>query len=271
MISSIVKYVFKFIVKFYKIFTIILCIYLLYLITSYRSVYTNTNNILLGLNNAVYATKGVAINNKDILVDKKLIDDNCFGVVTGDISKIYVVIGQGVYPLIIYAGDNISGLYVLRLAKYEDKLSNYALLQINQPNYAINRRLLTPFNINSPNTFDFQEVRISATKNNNFFVTTRSLFGRQHLIGSPLFNKNYLLQGIIREENSNYEQKSSRENILEILGLQKTYLATNLITIRRFLNRSNVNYSLAGENISISNQPSDPTRSVFNIICMKKY
>ncbi len=271
MFISTLKYIFKFVVKFYKIFATILCIYLLYLVLSYRSAYTNTDNILLNLDDAVYATKGVAINNKDILVSKQLIDDNCFGVVTGDVSRIYVVIGQGVYPVIIYASDNISGLYVLRLAKYEDKLSNYALLQINQPNYTVNRRLITPFNINSPNTFDFQEVRISATKNNNFFVTTRSLFGRKHLIGSPLFNKNYLLQGIIREENSNYEQKNSRENILENIGLQKTYLATNLITIRRFLNRYNIRYSLAGENIAISSQPTDPTRSVFNIICMKKY
>lgn len=272
MIIELLKYIYSDIfIKFAKYWLVIIAFYILYLIISYSNHNVSVSNIEDVFLKSNYAGNGVAISNKYILANKKIIDKNCFGTITKKPTSMYVVNNHMSYEVIIWAKDNINELYLLKLAKYNDNLESYALLQIDEPTYTINKRLLAPFTINKAGNFDFKKVRIVGVKNNNFFITNRNILRDKKFYGAPIFNNNYVLQGIIKNESAIYPQKTSRDDILNLIGLQTIYSVNNLQTIKGFLDSNNIKYSMGGENISIENQPNNPMNSVVNIICIKRY
>lgn len=272
MIIELLKYIYNNIfIKFFRYWLIVFAFYVLYLIISYFNSNVRINKIEQVFLKSNYAGNGVAISNKYILANKKIIDDNCFGTVTNKPTNMYILANNTFYEVIIWAKDNINELYLLKLAKYNDNLESYALLQIDEPAYTINKRLLAPFTINKAGSFDFKKVRIVGVKNNNFFITNRNILREKKFFGSPIFNSNYVLQGIIKNESAVYPQKTSRDDILNLIGLQTIYSVNNLQTIKGFLDSNNIKYSMGGENISIENQPNNPMNSVVNIICIKRY
>lgn len=272
MIIELLKYIYNNIfIKFFKYWLIVFAFCVLYLIISYFNSNVRINKIEQVFLKSKYAGNGVAISNKYILANKKIIDDNCFGTVTNKPANMYILADNTFYEVIIWAKDNINDIYLLKLAKYNDNLESYALLQIDEPAYTINKRLLAPFAINKAGSFDFKKVRVVGTKNNNFFITNRNILRDKKFYGAPIFNNNYVLQGIIKNESAVYPQKTSRDDILNLIGLQTIYSVNNLQTIKGFLDSNNIKYSMGGENISIENQPNNPMNSVVNIICIKRY
>lgn len=272
MIIELLKYIYNNIfIKFFKYWLIVFAFCVLYLIISYFNSNVRINKIEQVFLKSNYAGNGVAISNKYILANKKIIDDNCFGTVTNKPTNMYILTDNTFYEVIIWAKDNINDIYLLKLAKYNDNLESYALLQIDEPAYTINKRLLAPFAINKAGSFDFKKVRVVGTKNNNFFITNRNILRDKKFYGAPIFNNNYVLQGIIKNESAIYPQKTSRDDILHLIGLQTIYSVNNLQTIKKFLDSNNIKYSMGSENISIENQPNNPMNSVVNIICIKRY
>lgn len=272
MIIELLKYIYNNIfIKFFKYWLIVFAFCVLYLIISYFNSNVRINKIEQVFLKSNYAGNGVAISNKYILANKKIIDDNCFGIITKHPTHMYVIDNKFSHEVVVWAKDNINDIYLLKLAKYNDNLESYALLQIDEPAYTINKRLLAPFTINRAGSFDFKKVRVVGIKNNNFFITNRNILREKKFYGTPIFNNNYVLQGIIKNESAVYPQKTSRDDILNLIGLQTIYSVNNLQTIKKFLDNNNIKYSMGSENISIENQPNNPMNSVVNIICIKRY
>lgn len=259
-------------IKYLKIWIFLSIILFFYIIFTYFNYNIKTNKITSNIfNGGIYVTSGVAINNKDILVNKKLIDENCFGIASGKVGKIYAFADNMAYDVYIYATDKINDMAILRIIGYKNNIKNYSLLQADEPSYNINKRLIVPFTINKHSNFNFKEIRIVGTKNNTFFLAIKNIFKKKDLIGAPLFSKNYLLQGIIKEINSEYSSKIFRDVLLDRIGIQEIYLANNLYIIKKFLNNYDIKYSMANGNIKTDNNIDNMEKSVINIICIKRY
>ena len=258
-------------IKYLKFWIFFFMLFIFYIFLSYFNKNIKTNKIATNILNGVFVGNGIVINDKDILVNKTLIDNNCSGIVTGKIGNIYVMAENIAHGVFIYATDKINNMTILRLKKYNDSIKNHAIFQIDSPSYSINRRLLVPFTKNHASQFVFKEIRITNVNNNHFFLATKNIFRKKEIIGSPLFSKNFLLQGIIKEINDNYTSKTFRDNLLNKLNIQEVYLANNLEIIKNFLNNHNIKYSMAGKNFQLNNSIYSPQKSVVNVICVKRY
>ncbi len=261
----------NFFINYLRYWIIFLLCVLIYLLSSIQRYYFSTSNITDNIDNSIYITSGVAINNKYVITNKKAIEDSCFGRLTGAKGDFYIVDSRSIYGATIVKGDSISNMILLRLTNNQDSLDSYAIFDISQPRYSINRRLIVPVVFNKPGRFHFNSTRIVANSDNNFFIVAKDAFKKKDLSGMPVFNKNYVVLGIVREENNNYSGIISRDKILDKINMQKTYLVNGINTIKNFLNTYNVEYSVINGNTNLDNSTYNPRASVVNIICVQKY
>lgn len=254
--------------KYWIAFFIVLLLYCLNI--ARRHLYS-TSNITLNIENAIYAANGVAINRKYVLTSKSLIDKYCVGSLSGLRSNIYVIDSSNLYRAFVVKSDSISNLMLLELKNFEDNLMNYAIIQIDQPVYKKDSKLIMPKVINSPASFSFQDARVVESRASDFFIISKNVINRENALGMPIFNKNYVLQGVVKEMNSNYEGRTSSDRILENANIQTTYSVNNTTTLKRFLDSQNIEYSVINGNINLNNERYNPKKSVVNIICIKSY
>ncbi len=254
--------------KYWIIFFLLLSIYLL---NGIRKYYFSTSNIIANVDDAMYITSGVAINDKYVIADKKTIEESCFGRLTETRGDFYIVDSRSIYGAAIDKGDAINNMVLLRLKNNQDSLDNYAILDLGQPKYSVNKRFIVPIVLNRPGKFNFKLVRAVASKDSNFFIAIKNSLKRSGLSGMPVFNRNYVLQGIIREENDKYSEMTNRDRILNKANIQETYLVNGIDTVKNFLNRYNIEYSVIDGNVNLNNEKYNPKASVVNIICVQKY
>lgn len=254
--------------KYWIIFFLLLSIYFL---NGVRKYYFSTSNITLNIDGAMYIASGVAINDKYVIANKKIVEDLCFGSLTDTRGDFYIVDSKSIYGATIDRSDTINNMVLLRLKNNQDSLNSYAVLELGQPKYSINKRLLIPVVLNKPGKFNFKLVRVVANTDNNFFIAIKNSLKRNGLFGMPVFNRNYVMQGIIKEENDNYGAIKNRDIILNKANIQETYLVNGIDTVKKFLNRYNIEYSVIDGNINLNNEKYNPKASIVNIICVQKY
>ena len=251
--------------KYWIIFFVLIVLY--FLNSTVRYFYYR-NKITLGIDRAVYVSNGVAINRYYVLANKKLIDDACVGLITGKKGDFFVITKERIYPAFITNyNDARSNMVLLRIT--DSALKHYAIIQIDQPVYNRNRRIFFPMSVNLPGRFNFMSARITDTISDNFFIALKSFSDDDKLAGTPIFNRNYVLQGLIKEKNNSYATKTFRDLILTKIGFQNGYVVNSVKTIRRFLDSFNVEYSVISGNANIANSKYAPKDSVVNIICVK--
>ncbi len=257
----------NFFIDYLKYWIIFFIVIIIYFLNNGRKYLLDTDNITLNIDRAIYVANGLAINDYYILTNKQAIDNACVGLITGKKGKFFAVTNERLLPVTISYSDAISNLILLRVSV--SSLRHYAILQIDQPIYNVNRRVILPTTVNVPATFDFKESRIVGKKGDDFFVAFKGIVNEDELPGSPIFNRNYVLQGIIKEKNDSYENKTVRDDILNKSGIQKTYLVNSVNTVRKFLDYFNIEYSVISGNVNINNEIYEPKSSVVNIICVE--
>lgn len=257
--------------NYYKFWTMALLVIVVYFTISLRNDYFKTNRITMGIDDAVYVSSGVAINEKHVLTNKEAIEKKCVGIYSGLKGDIYIVDKNNLYRAVIDAVDPINNILLLRLSKNEAHLRSYAILQISQPEYSVGTRMIVPVMINKPGSFIFKKARVVDDSVGNFFILIKSIFRKDDLSGMPVFNTNFLLHGIIKENNNKYLGKAWRDEFLESIGFRKSYLVDDLDIIKKFLDSHDVEYSVIDYGNNMDNSTYRARDSVVNIICVKTY
>ncbi len=216
-----------------------------------------TDNLLLNFDNTIYVGNGVAINDRTIITSKNIIDENCYGRATGKLGEIYVIDNKIPYKMIIEGSDNINNLIALKTSRFHEKVSNYITLPPKQIIHKKDSILYTPISVNRVGKFNLKDVVVLENNTNSFEVSIKSSLNKRKIIGYPIFDNKYSLQGIIKEENSNGSG---------LFG-EKKYSINDTKKIKIFLRRNKINYHLTGRNQPTNN----PKKSIVNILCIRKY
>jgi len=261
----------NFFINYLKYWIIFLLILLIYFFNSIRGHYFGTNNITANVNGAIYITSGVAINNRYVIASRSIVETACFNELTKLRGNFYVVDNRSIYRAVVDQSDPLNDMILLRLKNNQDALVSYAILENSKPKYSLNRRFIVPVVLNKPGTFDFKLARMVSDSDNVFFVAVRNILNRQRLSGMPIFNRNYVMQGVIREEDNEYNGMTKRDKILNAANIQTTYLVNDINIVKSFLNRYGIEYYVIDGNTDLDNEKYNPKNSVVNIICVQEY
>lgn len=259
----------NFFINYYKYWIAFFVILLVYIINNNIKYNSSVSEITMSIDKAVYVTNAVAINKKCAIANKSIIDEACVGKYSGYKGKFYFVTKESIYPASIENGDTISNMVILKMSKVYDNFSSYAILQKDRTEYANNKRLIIPKTTNKAGTFNFKKTRVVSNNNNvNFFTSNKIIDKKNKILGMPIFNKNFVLQGVVKEQNSNYENKTYKDKILNDSNIQKTYFVNDVNTIKKFLNRYNIEYSIVDSTFNLDNTTYNAKDSIVNVICI---
>lgn len=259
----------SFFIEYKKGWIIFLILLSLYLLNRVRSYFYDTDNILLNVQDAVYVSNGVAINNKYILTTKNSIYDSCIGKISGKMGELFVLTKDIAFPVNIVSNNNTLNLTILKLTSKRDYMKSYAILQMDQPTYNKNRRVIIPQSYNVPGKFNFKKARIMGNYNDDFLISVKTFSRDETLIGAPVFSKNYVMQGIIKEKNISSKNITRQDKILDKLSIQKQYIVDNLSSIKDFLKANQIEYSVITGNGKINTNKYNYKDAMVNVVCIK--
>ena len=226
----------------------------------------------LGIKNAKYVAVGVAINNKFVITNKQLIESQCIGKHSNVIGDFYFIQNYQIIPASIYMSDPINNLILMRVKKYDYNLKYFSYLQEDKTNYKKNTNYYIPIITKKINVFDFKKGQfVSAIGYNLYFYIHNFFFKDKFIIGDPIFDKNFLLQGILKERNENYYYKNNIDKFLKFIGYKKTYLVNDSNIIKNMLNKYNINYNTSTLYLNLNDNFYNVKKSVVQIICIQPY
>lgn len=261
----------NFFIEYLKYWIAFFVILFIYILNSKLNYIFGRDEIAKDVENAVYVTTGVAVNEKYVIANKRLIESACIGNLSGRQGSFYVIDTSNIYPAVVDAGDSINNMVLLRLKKNENNLSSYAILQIDTPKYTKNQRSFVPMPINAPGRFDFKTVRTVASNGRDYFIAARGALKKADPVGFPVFSKNYVLQGIVKESSLNYDSRTHRDDVLGKYNIQDTFFVNGVDTIKAFLDKFEIEYSVIGGSANLDNKIYNAKDSVVDVICIKIY
>lgn len=261
----------NFILEYIQYWIIFAVFLLLIIIKSIYNYLYSTDNLTVNVVDAMYVSSGVAINEYFVIANKEIITNACIGGLSGLQGQLFIVDYYTIYPAVVYMSDSVSNMVLLKLKHPSEFLTRYAYLQIDSPEYKVGRRLLMPITTNKPGIFKYQQVKIVADYGNDFFVSTKKITSRDSMTGIPIFNKNFVLQGIVRSKKMDYKNISAKDITLNKMRLQKTFMVNGITTIKAFLERFRIKYYEVSGNTNLNNINYEPKKSIVNIICIPTY
>lgn len=255
--------------KYWIGFFILLIIYFL---NSYRSYHFQTNKIPRNIENSVYIGSGIVINKNNVIVNKELLDQACIGQYSGLKGNIFAIDKKHTIQVVPLESNSILNITVLGTKRNEDTFDAYALFDINDSNDNINGKIIVPKTLNRGGYFDFNNGRFFKADNSpNFFVSVKNTSAKDALLGMPVFNKNYILLGIIKSISENILNESKRDKLLNNSSVQKTYFVNGVENIKKFLDSKNISYFMASRDFYFGREKYNIENSLVNIICIDRY
>ncbi|MDD2840162.1 MAG: hypothetical protein PHY80_03475 [Rickettsiales bacterium] len=256
--------------RYWIVFFTILIIFLFY---NYRIYHFQTDNISKNIKNAVYIGSGVVINKHNIIVNKELMDHFCIGKYSGLRGKMFAMDKKHTIEVVPIVSNSILNITVLGTKRNEDTFNSYALFDMNNFDYNSNNEVIVPKTLNRSGYFDFKKGKISQINNNtsNFFVSVKNTSKKDALLGMPVFNKNYILLGIIRSINENITSETKRDRILNKSSVQKTYLTNGIESIKKFLDSKYILYFMISGDFNFGKEKYNIDDSLVDIICIERY
>lgn len=252
-----------------KYWILLFIIILFFIFTGIKRYYTGTDSITLNEKNVVFVGTGIAINKKYIVTNYNIVDQACDFPYRGT-RKFFALDKNRIYALTLDRADPINDLALMRLDKYGENFAAYSILQIESENYNKNKKLLIPRTINVIGNFIFRNARVLENGQKGFFVASKNRLTRENASGSPVFNQNLILQGIVKEKNPSYYNKMDRrDEILNKANIQSIYFVNNIEIIRDFLNKYVIEYYVAPGDLNLRNKEYNIENSIVNIICIK--
>ncbi|MDR0423311.1 MAG: hypothetical protein LBH46_01840 [Rickettsiales bacterium] len=257
------------VVPYIKYWIVFIVLILALIIRIYRVENINVNNITLDIPNAEYVGNGVVINNFYLLTSKSLIENSCWGRSHFKQGSFYAIDSKFMYPIVpAYSNDNMD-IIAMRIKTIGSMFDNYAVFDMEDVKYNMNRRVVLPKQRNRVSSFDFRQARIVADIEREFLVASRSVLNEQFAVGMPVFHRNYVLQGIIKERVNTFKELSMRDKMLNFLGNQKIFYASKSRDIKNFLMLNDIEFFETDTSASVlDNITTDVTKSVLNIICV---
>ncbi|MDR3289913.1 MAG: hypothetical protein LBT02_01365 [Rickettsiales bacterium] len=250
-------------------------IILLYLIIHYSFAdKTQTNNITKEFENSMYIGNGVVINKHQMLANKSLMEDSCWDRNHFQQGNFYAIDDVNIYQLGVQQRDSNSDLVLLKIKNGETRFRNFAILDNDRNvSFNTNKRLIIPQQINEISTFKFKNTKIVENNINSFTIVFNGITRENFAIGLPIFNENYVLQGIVKEIN-NGDNIKIKDKIAGKIGI-KTLLTVNKISVvRNFLDKNRAEYFTLNGEVNVANDERyDVKKSILNIFCIleKKY
>ena len=262
-----------FIKKYYK-YCIVICfiILCLILIKNYKNYHFKTNNLTRNIKDAIYVGNGVAINNRNVLVNKDLIDKNCIGQYSGIMGKIFAIDKNQTLPMIIVAKNDILNTYILSTKRYEDKFKSYSFFDFDKTdkNYKKNNNIIVPSTLNKSGYFNFKNGKIIDTYSSNFVISLKNKKNSQFL-GLPVFNEKMVLIGNIKRENDSAYNLNKKDIILSKSNIKKNYYVNKDEQLKIFLENNKIPYFMIANNFNFKRTKYKVEDSIVNIICIKRY
>ncbi|GMO63186.1 MAG: hypothetical protein Ta2D_09960 [Rickettsiales bacterium] len=229
----------------------------------------NTSNITKGIDNAMYIGNGVAINPNQLLASKTLLEEACWTRTHFQQGNFYAIDEINIYPLQLDQRDVNSDLIILS-TKDGSSFFNYAILndELN-PKYKKNQKMLLPQQVNKVNTFEFKKTRIVDVNVNNYTIILKSLVPSDYFIGVPVFNENYILDGIVKQSSKGTNIKNATDRITGQIGMKKIFTINRTATVRSFLDKYKIKYFTVTPETQIDNDGDyDVRKSILNIFCI---
>ncbi|HSQ97967.1 MAG TPA: hypothetical protein VLL98_04585 [Rickettsiales bacterium] len=256
---------------YYKYWIIFFIILIICFINIYRNYNFKTDKIPNNIENAVYVGSGVAINNHNVVINKSLLDNICIGKHSNIMGKIFIINKQNTFQAILVKSNSILDIAVLGTKRNEDRLSSYALLNINNFDYKIDKTVIIPRTLNKGGYFDFKQGKILDSINSNFFISVNNTAKKNALLGMPVFNENYILLGIIKNIGNDFSNKINENNLLKKSNIQKIYFVNGVEPLKNFFDNIKIPYSIIDGNFNFGNKKYNIKDSIVDVICIKTY
>lgn len=254
--------------KYWTIFFILIITYFFY---NYRTYHFNTNKIPGNIENATYVGSGIIINKHNILINKELVENACIGKYSGLRGKMFAIDKNNIIPVVPIKNNSILNITILGTKRNEDTFKSYALFDMNNYDYNNGEKIIVPKTLNKGGYFEFKTGKISQISNLSFFISIKNTFKKEALLGMPIFNKNYILLGIIKNIENNIPNGTKRDQILNKSSVQKTYFVNGIGLIKKFLDNTNIPYSMISGDFNFGEKKYNIKDSVVDIICIKRY
>jgi hypothetical protein len=250
--------------QYLKYWILLFLLIIIFVVLNKMAYFTKNYNISNLADDMVYVTSGVAINKRFIITNKILIENACWSINGSKQGKFFVVTDRFIYPLVLSKKNNISNLILLKLQNKNDTLKYYSILQYGENKI---NKIIFPKPVNDGGVFIFQNAKVLDEKqNNNFFINVTGVSRNNNILGMPIFNDKYVLQGIVKMEDLNDEK-----NIINNLTGKRNYSVNDVESVRNFLKSNKIYFEEVDAINSLDNKKYNVKKSVVNIICKKVY
>lgn len=261
----------NFLINYYKYWIVFIIILIIFLVNVYRHYHFKTDQITGGIENAVYVGSGVAINKNNIIINKSLLENTCFGKRSKTMGKIFLIDKKNTFQAILVQSSSILNIAVLSTKKNEDKLNSYALFDINNQDYVVDDEIIVPRSLNKGGYFNFEKGTVVDIINSNFLISVNNTANKNALFGMPIFNNNYILLGVVKTLDDNFLNKNNTNILFRKSNVQKIYVVNGVETIKNFLDSINVSYSMISGNFDFGNKKYNTEDSMVDVVCIKAY
>ena len=212
-----------------------------------------TDNITKIIDNSEFAGYAVFINKKQLLTTYDLVTSSCKKDKNSQ-HNLYVLYNNNYYHAISTVKDAEYGLSVLELnTKKKIDIKNYTLISNNND---INK-LLTVENVNDP---FMTNIRKKTFNSLDRYLYSKSMDTRSQGQGSPLFDSNMSLYGLVLTKTKN--------NIFgiftnKIVAIKKDY-------IKKFLDKYAIQYVINSNNVNLNVIDNYKDKVIAKVICVQK-
>ena len=253
-----------------KYWILLLILILFCLFRNVKRYYTGTDSITLNEKDIIYVGSGIAINQKYVITSLSSIEKGCDFPYRGTV-KYFALDKKRIYALVKDRSDVFNDMILMRLDRYGESFSSYSILQDENEVFNKNKKLLVPKTLNAIGNFVLKNARVIDNDNKGFFVTSKNRMSREDVSGSPIFNNNLVLQGVVKEKNPSYHKKlTRRDEILNKSNIESLYFVNGIDTLRDFLNRYMIEYYIISGDSDLRKKEFNIENSIVNIICIKE-
>ncbi|MDR2526432.1 MAG: hypothetical protein LBC92_00975, partial [Rickettsiales bacterium] len=228
--------------KYWYSFAGVVIFYIIYSLFSYS---LNVDNITLNIKDAIYVGNAVAINPKQLIINKSLADESCWDRNHFAQGNFYAINEYNIFQLTLEERDEMTNMLLLRVKGSENHLKDFAILDMEEPNYKINDKLFAPIQKNKVSVFNYKSAKIVGVDKLEFYVVIRNVLNSDYIVGTPLFNKNFLLQGVVKNKEDPQKIENRMDRMIAKANAQKYFSVNRISSIRRFLDKRNVEYYVA--------------------------
>lgn len=261
----------NFFINYSKYWIIFFTLIVAYSFYNYRSYHFKTDRIPGNIENAVYVGNGIVINKHNILINKELMENSCIGKYSGLRGKMFAIDKKDIIQVVPVKNNSILNITVLGTKRNENTFKSYVLFDMNNYDYDSGEKIIVPKTLNRGGYFEFKTGKISQIDNFNFFISIKNTFKKEALLGMPIFNKNYILLGIIKDIDKNVLNETKRDRILNKSSVQKTYFVNGIKPIKDFLDNVSIPYSVISGDFNFGEEKYNIKDSIVDIICIERY